>query len=196
MLPDVSGQEVSIEQYFSYSSFQQVNTPRIFSIKGSNNFIAEFRNGYEADKASSLNIGKSFKLNSKKGFISLGPTFGFVGGSIQGVSIDMNINMEQKSLFATSRFQYFASTNNKCDNFFYSWSEIGLSISPWFYTGLSFQSNFPNDESIDLNKGFLFGLSFGSFDIPIYFFDAFGPMPKIETAIICNLRMKKKDLSD
>ena len=60
-------------------------------------------------------------------------------GEFQGISIASNTDIEWNNLYLSSQTQYSFSTDANNDNFFFSWSEAGVSITENVFAGLAIQ---------------------------------------------------------
>ena len=132
----------------------------------------ELRYNYDAEKAFSVNAGKTF---SKKGEFNFDvtPMIGLVMGSFKGYNLNMNQQAEYKKFFYSTQAQYTIAAIEKNENFFYSWSETGYTISKKFFAGVSCQLTKLRAVPALADAGVMAGISLGNFSFPIYYFRPF-----------------------
>lgn len=148
------------------SSFQPLG-----HIRSPNNWYGEIRYNYEDAQTVSFYAGKTFS-GGKLAEYSITPMAGYSTGVFTGVSLGVNTDVEWKSFYFSAQSQYSMSSKTKEDNFLFSWSELGYSISDHFFTGISLQYTRTICQT-DLEPGIVTGLSFKNFEIPFYVFKPF-----------------------
>jgi hypothetical protein len=141
-------------------------------IQAPNNWYGEMRYNYEEAKTFSFYAGKTF-AGGKRAEYKITPMAGYSTGTFTGISFGVNTDVEWKDFYFSAQSQYSISSQTKDDNFLFSWSELGYSVSDHFFTGLSLQYTRTIGQT-DLEPGFVNGLSFKNFEIPIYIFKPFG----------------------
>ncbi len=132
---------------------------------------AEFRYNYEDVRTFSLYGGKNFS-GGKVMKYSATPMLGYSFGNFEGLSVAANTDLEWKSLYFSSQTQYSFSTQTNADHFFFSWSEVGVSISEKIFAGFAMQYTGQRNETLT-ETGFVAGLNFGNLTIPVYVFNPF-----------------------
>ncbi|NOT52259.1 MAG: hypothetical protein HOP10_13385 [Chitinophagaceae bacterium] len=131
---------------------------------------AELRYNYEDVKTFSVFGGKIF--SGKDNSLSVTPMIGFSIGQFTGVSVAANVSAERNNFFLSSETQYSIGAKKSSGNFLFNWSEIGYSISPNLFAGLSFQYTL-QDGAGDPDPGLMAGISLKNFSIPVYVFNPF-----------------------
>lgn len=163
-----------IEQYYYLQEKTKVSMGPIAHVQTNNNWYAEARYNYEEQHTYSFYAGRTFS-HEKKLTYSLTPMLGGVFGQFNGGSFALNSTLDFHGLFLTSQSQYTFSTQNKIENFYFNWAELGYQPLNWMYAGLSMQHTYLFYETkknlIDI--GMVIGFSFRQWTIPIY---AFNPL--------------------
>ena len=137
------------------------------------NWYGEMRYNYEEMKTLSFYAGKTF-AGGKRFAYTITPMAGYSTGVFTGPSLALNTDIEWKSFYFSAQSQYSVSTETRDDNFLFSWSELGYSLTDHFFTGFSLQYTRSICQT-DLEPGIVAGLSFNNFEIPIYLFKPFQP---------------------
>jgi hypothetical protein len=151
----------------------------VFHLQSVNNWYAELRYNYEDAKTLSLYGGKIFSGGNNLAY-NITPMAGFSTGRFTGVSFAVNADIEWKNFFFSSQTQYSIAIKKNdsitikksAENFFFSWSELGYTISDHFFAGLAMQYTKQGSEN-DFEPGFLAGLSFKNLSFPFYVFSPF-----------------------
>jgi hypothetical protein len=151
----------------------------------------ELRYNYDADKAFSVNAGKTF---SKQGELSFDvtPMIGLVMGSMKGYNLNLNQEAEYKKFFYSTQAQYTFVATNKNENFFYSWMEAGYNISKKLFAGVSCQLTKLKTVAMFADAGVMAGISFGNFSFPIYYFRPFSKNSFVIAGINYEWQLKTK----
>jgi hypothetical protein len=169
---NVSAQaKAGIEQY-SYIGAQSAGAivPSLH-FQSPGNWYAELRYNYEDAQTLSLYGGKIIEGGNDLEY-SITPMIGFSSGLFTGISFATNAEAEWKNFYLSSQTQYSMAVKENCENFFFSWSELGYNVSRHFFTGLAMQ--YTGQEGIhDFEPGFVAGLSLKSFSFPFYVFSPF-----------------------
>ena len=141
-------------------------------IRSPKNWYGEIRYNYEDARTISFYAGKTFS-GGKLAEYSITPMAGYSTGVFTGLSLAVNTDVEWKDFYFSAQSQYSISSKTKEDNFLFSWSELGYSITDHFFTGLSLQYTRTFCET-DLEPGIVAGISFKNFEMPFYVFKPFG----------------------
>lgn len=174
MQPDAAAQsKTGIENYTMLSSGEEYVWMPVLHHQGKKGFYAEMRYNYEASRTVSVYAGKSF---SNKGAIlySITPMAGFVFGEYTGASAAMNGELEYRKFFFSSQAQYTVNKDDRADNFFFNWSELGYQPVKWFYAGISTQLTQLHKTSLVPEYGLMIGLVIKKITIPVYVFNPLG----------------------
>ena len=140
-------------------------------ISTSNNWYGEIRYNYEDARTFSLYAGKTFS-GGKVVEYSITPMAGYSTGAFTGLSLAVNTEAEWKAFYFSSQSQYSISTKTKEDNFLFSWSELGYSITDNFFTGFTAQYTRTICQTY-LEPGIVMGVRFKNVEIPFYVFKPF-----------------------
>lgn len=132
---------------------------------------AELRYNYEEAQTFSVFGGKV--LSGNNGSFRVTPMIGFSAGKFTGISFATNADAEFNKFFLSTETQYSMAAKKDGNNFLFSWSEIGYSIFPNLFAGLSFQYTIQQGIA-DPEPGLMAGISFKNFSIPVYVFNPFG----------------------
>lgn len=135
------------------------------------NWYGEIRYNYEDAKTFSLYAGKTFS-GGKVAKYSITPMAGYSTGLFTGFSLGVNTDAEWRDFYFSAQSQYSFSSKTKADNFLFSWSELGYSISDHFFTGLSLQYTLTVCQAA-VEPGIVTGVRFKNFEIPFYVFKPF-----------------------
>jgi len=174
MLPDATAQtKTGIENYNMLSSGEEYVWMPVIHHKGKKGFYTEMRYNYEEQKTASVYAGKSFSKKSTVAY-DITPMAGFVFGEYTGGSLAMNVEMEYKKLFFSAQTQYTINKDDRLEDFFFNWSELGYQPVKWFYAGLSTQFTKMYKAGLVPEYGLMLGLVIKKITIPVYLFNPLG----------------------
>jgi hypothetical protein len=169
---NVSAQaKAGIEQY-SYIGTQSAGAivPSLH-FQSPGNWYAELRYNYEDAQTISLYGGKIIEGGNDLEY-SITPMIGFSAGLFTGISFATNAEAEWKNFYLSSQTQYSMAVKENCENFFFSWSELGYNVSRHFFAGLAMQ--YTGQKGIhDFEPGFVAGVTLKNFSFPFYIFSPF-----------------------
>jgi hypothetical protein len=131
----------------------------------------ELRYNYEDVQTVSLYGGKTFGGGKALKFTII-PMVGISVGKFSGVSLATNADAEWKKFYLSSQTQYSIATKAGVDDFFFSWSELGYSLSDNFFGGVAIQYTLQQG-SHNAEPGFVAGLNLNNVSIPVYIFSPF-----------------------
>jgi len=143
-----------------------------------NHLHLEGRYNYEDLDTTSIFAGYNFYADGKVE-LSVTPIFGGVFGNSNGVAPGFLFELNYNKLSISSQGEYFFSSDEKESNFFYSWSEISYSPVDWIWFGIAGQRTRAYQTDLEIQRGFLLGVSIGNFSITgyvmnVFFDDVFG----------------------
>ena len=118
----------------------------------------EGRYNYEGLDTGSAWIGYTFSAGSKFVF-QVTPMVGAVFGRTTGIAPGQRITLHWRRLELYSEDELVFS-RNRVDSFFYTWSELTVSPSPWLRIGLVGQRTRAYKSERDIQRGFLIGWSY------------------------------------
>jgi hypothetical protein len=166
-------QQGGFEQYYYVKESQPLVMMPIAHFQTRNNWYTEARFNYEEMNTFSLYAGKIFSGGNKLSYTII-PILGGVMGEFKGGSLGLNLNVEFKQWYLSSQSQYTFSSQDKTNNFFYSWSEAGYEVWDWLYAGIALQHTTLHQTKTVLEPGIVVGFSVGKWSFPLYSFNPMG----------------------
>jgi hypothetical protein len=130
----------------------------------------EARYNYEALETGSLWAGYNFKTGETVQF-EFTPMLGGIFGDLTGVAPGYNLSISYKRFSFSSQSEYVFDTGNSSGNFFYTWSEVTYSPWDWLRAGLVVQRTKAYKSDLDIQRGFLVGVSYNRADLAVYVFN-------------------------
>jgi hypothetical protein len=131
---------------------------------------AEARYNYEAFETGSLWAGYNFSTGEKLVF-SATPMLGGVFGNTRGVAPGWNLSLSYKKIALSSNSEYLFDSAGSSGNFFYDWSELTYSPWDWLQAGLVVQRTRAYQTSLDIQRGFLVGVTYKKVAFTTYVFN-------------------------
>lgn len=119
----------------------------------------EGRYNSEALETGSLWVGRNFSAG-KKLVLNVTPMFGGVFGSLNGVAPGFLFALTYKRVQLSSSGEYVIDTQNRNDNFFYSWNQLTYSPLKWLQVGVVSQRTRVYHTSLDVQRGVLVGVTY------------------------------------
>jgi hypothetical protein len=160
-----------IENYNLLSQGKEYLWMPVAHYQSTKGIYAELRYNYEDVQTVSLYGGRAFDGGNAVKF-TLIPMIGFSVGKFTGVSLATNVEAECKKFYLSSQTQYSMATKKDSDGFFFSWSEVGYSLSDIFFAGIAVQYTMQKGIN-NAEPGFVAGLDFKNISIPVYVFSPF-----------------------
>jgi len=145
----------------------------------------EARYNYEALETGSLWAGYNFKAGEKLVF-EVAPMLGGIFGKLNGVAPGYNLSLSYKAFALSSQSEFVFDTGDSSGNYFYTWSELTYSPWEWFHTGLVVQRTKAYKSDLDVQRGFLVGVSYKRVDLTTYVFNLGWTDPTIVLAVAFN----------
>jgi hypothetical protein len=142
----------------------------------------EARYNYEAQQTGSLWAGYNFSVGSKV-LLELTPMIAGVFGNTAGVAPGGEIALSYRWFSVSSEIEYVFDTRGETDSFLYSWNEFTYTPVDWLYVGLAAQRTRAYETELDVQRGFLAGVSRGSADFTTYVFNAGWTDPTVVLAL-------------
>ncbi|MEO8584364.1 MAG: hypothetical protein ABI415_11235 [Flavitalea sp.] len=138
-----------------------------------NNWYGEARYNYDELQTFSLYGGRTF---AKKGdwSYSATPLIGGLVGKMNGGSFGLNMDLGFENVFFSTVSQYTFSLENRDNQFFYSWSELGYQAVPWLFGGMALQQTNVLRSAGKMEPGCMLGLSIKNWTVPFYVFNPAG----------------------
>jgi hypothetical protein len=160
-----------IENYNLLSQGKEYMWMPVVHYQSKKGIYTELRYNYEEVQTLSLYGGKTFSGGNILKF-TLTPMLGFSVGNFSGLSLATNADVEWKNFYLSSQSQYSMATKHGIDDFFFSWSELGYSLSDNFFGGVAIQYTMQQGVN-DAEPGFVAGLNLKNVSIPVYVFSPF-----------------------
>ena len=130
----------------------------------------EARYNYEALETGSLWVGYNFKTGENLVF-EFAPMLGGVFGNLTGVAPGYNLSLSYKRFSLSSQSEFVFDAGDSSRNFFYTWSELTYSPWEWLRAGLVVQRTKAYKSELDIQRGFLVGVSYRRVDLTTYVFN-------------------------
>ena len=131
----------------------------------------EARYNYENLRTGSLWAGYNFSAG-KKLLLEVTPMIGGVFGRTDGIAPGCEASLTYKKIELSITNEYVFDTTHKSGNFYYSWPQFTYSPVDWFRVGLVAQHTKAFHTSLDVQRGFLVGVSHKKWEFTTYIFNA------------------------
>lgn len=135
-----------------------------------NQIHLEARYNYEELKTFSGWIGYNISGGDKFVY-TITPMAGFIAGRITGFAPGLKLGFNFRKLELYNESEYVFDTNNKENNFFYSWTDFTYSPAEWVFLGFSIQRTKVYKTEFDIQRGLLTGVSYRNFEMSAYYFN-------------------------
>ena len=129
----------------------------------------EARYNYEDLQTGSLWAGYNFSAGKKLVF-SATPMIGGVFGNTNGIAPGYEVSLSYKRFTLSPQGEYVFDTTNRDGSFFYTWTSLTYSVD-WFRGGFVEQRTKAYHTSLDVQRGFLVGVSRKKIEFTTYVFD-------------------------
>jgi hypothetical protein len=131
----------------------------------------EARYNYENLSTGSMWVGYNFSAG-KKFVLNVTPMVGGVFGRTTGIAPGCEASLTYKKIELSVSNEYVFDTTDKSGNFYYSWPQITYSPLDWFRVGAVAQRTKAFQTSLDVQRGFLIGVSHKQLEFTTYVFNA------------------------
>ena len=142
----------------------------------------EARYNYEALETGSLWVGYNISVGETVS-VDVTPMLGGVFGDLNGVAPGFEFTVGFWKLELYSEGEYVVATSDSSLNFFYLWTEISLSPVDWFRVGLVAQRTRAFESDVEVQRGFLVGVSYRWADFSAYLFNPGQDQPTVVLAL-------------
>jgi hypothetical protein len=142
----------------------------------------EARYNYEALETGSLWVGYNFSTGENLVF-DITPQIGGVFGNLTGIAPGWNLSLSYKQFSLSSQNEYVFDAGDSSGNFFYTWSELTYSPLQWLRAGLAVQRTKAYKSDLDIQRGFLVGVTYKRVDLSTYVFNLGWTDPTIVLAV-------------
>jgi hypothetical protein len=130
----------------------------------------EGRYNYESPNTGSVWAGWNLHVGSKV-TLDFTPMFGVVFGGINGVAPGAEITLSWWKLELSSQSEYVIDFDDESENFFYTWSQLGVSPVEWLQLGLVVQRTQLFDTGREIERGFFASGTYKWFNTGVYVFN-------------------------
>ena len=130
----------------------------------------EARYNYEALDTGSAWIGYNLSVGDKL-TLDVTPMLGGVFGELTGIAPGYEFTLGWWKLELYSEGEYVFDPGDSSGSFFYSWSELSLAPVDWFRCGVVAQRTRAYQTDVDIQRGFLVGVTFKKVDFTTYLFN-------------------------
>lgn len=130
----------------------------------------EARYNYEHVHTGSLWVGYNLGAGSKV-TLDFTPMFGAVFGELNGVAPGGELTVGWWKLEFSSQSEYVFDFADRSEDFFYNWSQLGVSPVDWLQLGLVVQRTRLFDTGRDFERGFFASATWKGFDTGVYVFN-------------------------
>ena len=130
----------------------------------------EARYNYENLETGSLWVGYNFSVGDKIR-LNITPMLGGVFGKTTGVAPGLRGSLRWWRLELYGEGEYVFNTRERADSFFYLWSELTLSPVDWLRVGPVVQRTRVVESELDIQRGFLVGLSYKRVELTAHVFN-------------------------
>jgi hypothetical protein len=131
----------------------------------------EARYNDENLRTASLWAGYNFSAG-KKLVLDVTPMIGGVFGRTNGIAPGCEASLTYKKIELSITNEYVFDTTHKSGNFYYSWPQLTYAPVDWFRVGLVAQRTKAFHTSLDVQRGFLVGVSHKKWEFTTYIFNA------------------------
>jgi hypothetical protein len=97
---------------------------------------------------------------------------GGVFGRTTGIAPGCEASLTYKKIQLSISNEYVVDTTNKSDSFYYSWPQLTYSPADWFRVGAVAQRSKAFHSTLDVQRGFLVGVSHKKLEFTAYVFNA------------------------
>jgi hypothetical protein len=119
----------------------------------------EARYNYEDLETGSVWVGYNFSVGRKLS-LNITPMLGGVLGKTAGIAPGYRTSLGWRRLELYSEGEFVFALERSTDSFFYNWSEFSVSPTDWLRAGLVMQRTQVYRSELDVQRGFLVGLSY------------------------------------
>ena len=142
----------------------------------------EARYNYEALETGSAWIGYNFSVGDKL-TLDFTPMLGGVFGDLTGIAPGYEFTLGWWKLELSSEGEYVFAMGDSAGSFFYSWSELSLAPVDWLRLGVVVQRTRAYQADVDIQRGFLVGVTCQKVDFTAYLFNPDQSRPTMVLAV-------------
>jgi hypothetical protein len=130
----------------------------------------EARYNYEGLDTASVWVGYNFSVGEELS-LDITPMLGGVFGDTTGIAPGLRGSLKWWRLEFYGEAEYVFDTRESADSFFYMWSELTASPTPWLRIGLVAQRTRAYESELDVQRGFLVGMTYKQVGVTGYVFN-------------------------
>ena len=131
----------------------------------------EARYNYENLQTASLWAGYNFRAGNKVA-LNITPMIGAVFGRTNGIAPGCEASLTYKHVDLSISNEYVFDAADKAKSFYYSWIELTYRPTDWFRVGAVTQHTKAFNAKLEVQPGFLVGVSHKPWDFTAYVFSA------------------------
>jgi hypothetical protein len=131
----------------------------------------EARYNYENLRTGSVWMGYNFSVG-KNLVLDVTPIIGGVFGRTTGIAPGCEASLAYRKVELSISNEYVFDTGDSSGNFYYSWLQLTYSPADWLRVGLVAQHTKAFHSSLDVQRGFLVGVSHKKVEFTTYIFNA------------------------
>jgi len=173
--PTLQPEQAAADWYFSASAYTYI-------VPDSGNYVQptvtvdrrwlhlEARYNYEDRETASVWVGYNFRVGEKIS-LDITPMMGGVFGNTAGIAPGLRGSLKWWRLELYGEAEYLFNTRERADSFFYLWSELTVSPVNWLRAGLVAQRTRAYESELDIQRGFLAGLSYKQVEVAGHVFN-------------------------
>jgi len=130
----------------------------------------EARYNYENRHTGSLWAGYNFSWG-KNVVLDVTPMLGAVFGRTNGIAPGCEASLSYKKFEASISNEFVITPANSNNSFYYSWPQVTYSVTDWLKIGAVAQHTKAYQTSLDVQRGFLVGVSHKKWEATTYIFN-------------------------
>jgi hypothetical protein len=138
----------------------------------------EARYNYENLRTGSVWVGYNFSAG-KKLVLDVAPILGGIFGRTTGIAPGCEASLTYRKVELSISNEYVFDTGDSSGNFYYSWPQLTYSPADWLQVGLVAQHTKAFHSSLDVQRGFLVGISHKNLEFTSYIFNAGSTDPTV-----------------
>jgi hypothetical protein len=147
----------------------------------------EARYNYEDLRTGSVWAGYNFSAGEKL-VLRITPMIGGVVGRTNGIAPGCEASLSYKQVELSISNEYVFDVADKSKNFYYSWPQLTYSATEWLQLGLAAQRTKAFQTKLDVQRGFLVGLSHKQAEFTAYVFNVGWADPSVVLEFGWNFR--------
>jgi len=168
---------IHLDWFYTATVYQYIlpnekNTTSLIATADNNAWHIEARYNYEDEKTGSIFGGYHFKTGNKL-VLDLTPMFGFAFGNTNGAipGLETSLTWNKFDFYAES--EYVLDFEGKENNYFYNWSELGITPLDKLRTGISVNRTRLFQSDLEFQKGIFAQYSFWKLTAGAFYFNPF-----------------------